>query len=173
LGNAKELQGMPEYILVLHKIQFRGPVLSLAHNAHLFVDSCDAGRGWTGCKYWCHDDASYSCEIGQTPNASKLAAYTDSKKKQLLLGVNCENIVKCLDVYDSLDPAYAVAKMRYPQTNNCGPAPSANTPTDPSYAYIIEFEGDKIRHVIKVSNEPRELLYPNCKEVPLRPMWSG
>jgi hypothetical protein len=160
-------------LIFLVKIAIWVIIVSTTHNAHLFVDACETGKGWNACNSLCHAEATFSCNAGKNPYGKTLAAYTDYLKAQLSLGVTCGVSVQHLDVYDTLASTYAVAKVRRAHTQDCNSAPSTNSQNEFNYSLILEFEREKIRHVSRISNEYRTPLYSNCKTMPLRPHWSG
>ena len=45
--------------------------------ARAFFDACDFGKGWDGCKQFCHPDASFETEAETLANIDTLAIYCD------------------------------------------------------------------------------------------------
>ena len=45
--------------------------------ARAFFDACYFGKGWDGCKQFCHHDASFETEAETLVNVDTLAIYCD------------------------------------------------------------------------------------------------
>lgn len=51
-----------------------------AQTARDFFEACETGKGWDGCKTWCLEDATFSCQADALAQTSTLAAYADWMK---------------------------------------------------------------------------------------------
>lgn len=54
--------------------------MSRYETAHAFFETCETGEGWDGCKSWCHDGATFSCQADALADTTTLAAYADWMK---------------------------------------------------------------------------------------------
>ena len=45
--------------------------------AREFFEACETGKGWAGCKDYCHDDATFSCQSDALAEITTVAAYAD------------------------------------------------------------------------------------------------
>ena len=51
--------------------------------AKLFFDACETGKGWEGCKAYCHPDATFSAQAAALADIDTIQAYTDWVKNLL------------------------------------------------------------------------------------------
>jgi hypothetical protein len=52
----------------------------IKNTAKQFFDACETGKGWAGCKQYCHPAATFSARAGALANVNTLEAYTDWMK---------------------------------------------------------------------------------------------
>jgi predicted ester cyclase len=48
--------------------------------AKQFFDACESGKGWEGCKAYCHPGATFSAQTGALASISTLEGYCDWMK---------------------------------------------------------------------------------------------
>ena len=53
---------------------------SMKDTAQKFFDACETGKGWDGCRQYCHPGATFSSQTGALAGVSTLQAYTDWMK---------------------------------------------------------------------------------------------
>ena len=54
--------------------------MNISEAARDFFEACETGKGWSGCKPWCHDDASFSCQADTLANVTTVADYAEWMK---------------------------------------------------------------------------------------------
>ena len=47
------------------------------NQAMLFFDACETGKGWDGCREYCHPDASFSAQSGVLSEINTLEGYSE------------------------------------------------------------------------------------------------
>ena len=52
----------------------------IKETAELFFDACETGKGWEGCKQYCHADAGFSAQAAALTGIDTLKGYTDWMK---------------------------------------------------------------------------------------------
>ena len=50
---------------------------SIRNTARQFFDACETGKGWNGCKQYCHPAATFSAQAGALANVNTLEGYTE------------------------------------------------------------------------------------------------
>lgn len=125
--------------------------------AREFFEACEAGKGWEGCKDYCRDDATFSCQAGALADVTTLAAYTDWM--QGLLGPIPDGHYELLAFATDEDRSTVVAAAVFhgTQTGEGGPVPPTGQTLAADYVYAMRFDGDKISHMTKVWNDAHSL----------------
>jgi hypothetical protein len=49
----------------------------ITSTARDFFEACEAGKGWEGCKDYCQDDASFSCQADALAEVTTLEGYAE------------------------------------------------------------------------------------------------
>lgn len=130
--------------------------MSMKQTALDFVDACDGGRGWDVCKQWCHDGATFSVQADALAEIASLEAYVEWAKGLLTPMPDARYELKSLAIDEERGIAVAVAVFHGTHTVDAGGPPSGKTvATD--YAYVLQFDGDKIRHMNKLWNDGHAL----------------
>lgn len=120
--------------------------------AHFF-DACETGGGWDACASFCHPDATFSAQAGALEGVDTLEAYTEWMKG-LFTPVpdgNYELLSFAVDEGRQNVAAYAV--FRGTHTGEGGPVPPTGKSVEADYVYVMQFDGDKIRHMTKIWND--------------------
>jgi hypothetical protein len=50
---------------------------NISSQAKSFFEACETGKGWEGCKPYCHPNASFSSQTGALSGISTLEGYCD------------------------------------------------------------------------------------------------
>ena len=53
---------------------------NILEQAKLFFDVCETGKGWDGCKAYCHPDATFSAQAGVLSEIDTLEGYSEWMK---------------------------------------------------------------------------------------------
>ena len=124
--------------------------MSITQTAHNFFEACESGKGWEGCQAFCHDDASFSCQSEALAEVATLAAYADWMKGIFgpLPDASYELKSFATDNERRNVSAYGVFKATH--TGEGGPVPPTGKRVETDYVYVMEFDGDKIRHMTKI-----------------------
>jgi predicted ester cyclase len=112
------------------------PVLKVGR---AFFDACETGKGWEGCRQFCTPDATFSAQAEPLEDIDTLEQYTDWMKGLLTILPDGErnNVM-----------AYAVFSGTH--TGDGGPVPPTGQSATADYVYIMDFQGDRIRHMTKI-----------------------
>jgi len=131
--------------------------MSMADSARQFVDACDGGRGWEECAQYCHDGATFSVQADALAEISTLEGYVGWARDLLTPIPDGSYELKSLSIDHERSIVTAFAVFSGTQT---GPGP-VDPPTGSSaasdYVYVMEFDGDRIRHMTKIWNDGHAL----------------
>jgi predicted ester cyclase len=117
-----------------------------------FLDQCETGQGWDACRAYCTDNASFSAQAEPIAHMTSLAEYTEWMRGLLTMLPDASYDVKALAGDASRNTVIAFAVFSGTHSGADGPVPATGLSTESDYVYVMEFEGNKIRHLIKVWN---------------------
>lgn len=125
--------------------------------AHAFFEACETGKGWDACKGWCHDDATFACQADALADTTTLAAYTEWMKGLLTPIPDGRYVLKAFAIDEARGTVIAAAEFHGTQSGEGGPVAPTGKSIVSDYAYVMEFDGDKIRHMTKIWNDVHAL----------------
>lgn len=125
--------------------------------ATAFFEACETGQGWGSCKAFCHAGATFSCQADALAETTTLAAYTDWMKELLTPVPDGRYKLTAFAADEARGTVVASAEFRGTQTGEGGPVPPTGKSVVSDYAYVMQFDGDKISHMTKIWNDVRAL----------------
>ena len=125
--------------------------------AKTFFDACETGQGWEACQAHCTDDASFACQADALAEVTSLQAYCDWMKGLLTPVPDGRYELKVFAMDEAQGRAIAMAEFHGTQTGEGGPVPPTGQKVVSDYAYVMEFDGDRISHMTKVWNDVQAL----------------
>ena len=128
-----------------------------AQTARDFFEACETGKGWDGCKTWCQEGATFSCQADTLAQTSTLAAYADWMKGLLGLIPDGHYELKAFAMDAERGTVVAAAVFHGTQTGAGGPVAPTGKAVFSDYVYVISFKGGKISHMTKVWNDAQAL----------------
>lgn len=131
--------------------------MTIASSARDFFDACETGRGWDACKAWCHDGATFSCQADALADTTTLQGYTEWMKGLLGLMPDGSYELKAFAADPEHQAVTAFAVFRGTHTGEGGPVPPTGKAVAADYVYVMQFDGDRIRHMTKVWNDAQSL----------------
>jgi predicted ester cyclase len=126
---------------------------SIKEKAEQFFDACETGKGWETCRQYCHPQATFSAQADALGGVDPLEAYTDGMKGLLTPVPDGGYEVRSFAVDEDRNNVAAYGVFRGTHTGEGGPVPPTGKRVEADYVYIMEFEGDRIRHMTKVWND--------------------
>ena len=126
---------------------------SITEVAKQFFDACETGKGWEGCEQYCQTGATFSAQAGALEGIDTLEGYTDWMKGLLTLAPDGVAEVRSFGVDDVRNNVAAYAIFRGTHTGDGGPVPPTGKSAEADYVYVMDFDGDKIRHMTKIWND--------------------
>ena len=123
---------------------------SITEIADKFFVACETGKGWEVCKAYCTPDATFAAQAEPLSDVKSLQQYCDWMKG--LLGFipdgRYELVSFATDAQRCNVSAYAVFHGTH--TGYGGPVPRTGKKLATDYVYVMQFDGDKIRHMTKI-----------------------
>jgi predicted ester cyclase len=121
--------------------------------AERFFEACETGRGWTGCREYCHHNASFSAQADALAGITTLEGYTEWMKGFFTPVPDGSYEVRSFAVDEARGNAIAYAVLRGHHTADGGPVPPTGQTVEADYVYVMQFDGDRIRHMTKIWND--------------------
>ncbi len=126
---------------------------SIKEKAQQFFDACETGKGWETCRLYCHPQATFSAQADALAGVDTVEAYTEWMKGLLTPVPDGHYEVRSFAVDEDRNNVAAYSVFRGTHTGEGGPVPPTGKQVEADYVYIMEFEGDLIRHMTKVWND--------------------
>jgi predicted ester cyclase len=125
---------------------------SITATAMAFFEAVDTGQGWEACSAYCHPDATFEAQAEPLAEITTLADYAEWMKGMMSVVPDGHYEMKSFatDLERQNVAAYAVFHATH--TGEGGPVPPTGKSTSSDYVYVMEFDGDKIRHMTKIWN---------------------
>jgi len=127
--------------------------LSITETAMAFFDACETGKGWEACQAWCHDDASFSCQADALASITTVGSYVEWVKGLFTPMPDMHPEIKAFAADEERNSVSVFAVVHGTQTGEGGPVPPTGKKLAGDYVYVMEFDGDKIRHMTKIWND--------------------
>ena len=121
--------------------------------AERFFDACETGKGWAGCRDYCHPNATFSAQTGALAGVTTLEGYTEWMKGLFTPVPDGRYELKSFAVDESRRNVAAYGVFKGTHTGQGGPVPPTGKSVAADYVYVMEFDGDRIRHMTKIWND--------------------
>ncbi len=121
--------------------------------AKSFFEACETGKGWDGCKEYCHPDATFSAQAGVLADVDSVQGYAEWMKGLLTPIPDGHYELRFFAVDEERSCAAAYAVFHGTQTGPGGPGEPTGKVVAADYVYAMHFDGDRIRHMTKIWND--------------------
>ena len=125
----------------------------MKETAMRFFDACETGKGWDGCKQYCHPGATFTAQANALQGVETLEAYTQWMKGLFTPVPDGTYEVRSFAVDDERKNVTAYGVFRGTHTGEGGPVAPTGKKVEADYVYVMQFEGDRIRHMTKIWND--------------------
>jgi predicted ester cyclase len=125
---------------------------SITTTAMAFFDAVDTGQGWEVCSAYCHPDATFAAQAEPLAEITTLADYAEWMKGMMSVVPDGRYELKSFATDPERQNVSAYAVFHATHTGEGGPVPPTGKSTSSDYVYVMEFDGDKIRHLTKIWN---------------------
>ena len=126
-------------------------------SAEQFFDACETGKVWELCQQFCHPDASFSAQAGALAGIETLQGYTNWMKAMFTPMPDGRYEVRSFAVDEGRNNVAAFGVFKGTHTGDGGPVPPTGKGVAAEYVYVMEFEGNRIRHMTKIWNDVASL----------------
>ena len=126
---------------------------TIKETAEQFFDACETGKGWAGCAPYCHADATFTSQTDALAEVDTLEAYTEWMKNLLTPLPDGIAELKSFAVDEARNNVVAFGVFRGTHSGEGGPVPPTGKSAAADYVYVMDFDGDKIRHMTKIWND--------------------
>ena len=131
--------------------------MSISDTAKAFFDACETGKGGEACQTWCHDNAGFSCQADALADITTVSDYADWMQNLLTPVPDGHYEITAFASDESRETVVASAVFHGTQTGEGGPIAPTGKTLAADYAYVMKFDGDKIKHVTKIWNDVQSL----------------
>jgi predicted ester cyclase len=125
----------------------------IAATARDFFEACETGQGWEVCREWCHDGATFSAQSDALADVTTLRGYCDWMKKLLGPLPDGHYELKAFAADEKRSRVVAAAVFHGTHAGEGGPVPPTGKAVAADYAYVMDFEEGRVRHMTKIWND--------------------
>ena len=125
----------------------------IKNTASKFFEACETGKGWQTCRQYCHPNATFAAQTGVLQDVKTLEAYTDWMKGMFTLVPDGSYELRSFAVDTERNNVAAYGVFRGTHTGQGGPVPPTGKSLEADYVYVMQFDGDRIRHMTKIWND--------------------
>jgi predicted ester cyclase len=118
--------------------------------AEQFFEACETGKGWDVCKKYCKPNATFSAQAEPLADVRSLQQYTDWMKGLLTFIPDGRYEIKSFATDERRKNVCAYGVFSGTHSRPGGPCPPTGKSVQSDYVYVMEFEGDQIRHMTKI-----------------------
>ena len=126
---------------------------AMGETAEQFFDACETGKGWEVCGRYCHPNATFSAQAEALAGVDTLEAYTEWMRGLLTPLPDGRYELRSFAVDEGRHSVAVYAVFRGTHTGEGGPVPPTGKRVEADYVYIMQFDGDRIRHMTKIWND--------------------
>jgi predicted ester cyclase len=123
---------------------------SITAVAKEFFEACETGKGWQGCKDYCKADATFSAQAEPLADVHTLQGYAEWMKALFVFMPDGRYEVKSFATDEERKNVCAYGVFYGTHSAPGGPCPPTGKSVKSDYVYVMEFEGEKIRHMTKI-----------------------
>ena len=123
---------------------------SITEVAKKFFEACEAGKGWQECSAYCETDATFSSQAEPLVGMKSLHEYTDWMKGLLTFVPDARYELRSFGTDDERKSVCAYGVFYGTHTGPGGPCPPTGKSVKTDYVYVMDFDGEKIRHMTKI-----------------------
>lgn len=120
--------------------------------ARAFFDACETGKGWEVCQRYCTPEATFSAQAEPVAEMRTLREYTEWMKGLFGPLPDARYELKSFAADPERNNVCGFAVFSATHTGEGGPVPPTGKRVAADYVYVMEFDGDRIRHMTKIWN---------------------
>ena len=125
---------------------------SITETARAFFDALDTGQGWEACSAFCLPDATFAAQAEPLAEIQTLAEYAEWMKGMMSVLPDGRYDMKSFAIDAERQTVVGYAVFHGTHTGDGGPVAPTGKSASSDYVYVMDFDGDKIRHLTKIWN---------------------
>jgi predicted ester cyclase len=125
---------------------------SITETARAFFEALDTGQGWDACSVYCAPDATFAAQAEPLAEIQTVADYAEWMKGMMSVLPDGRYEMKSFATDPERQSVAAYAVFYGTHTGEGGPVAPTGKSLSTDYVYVMEFDGDKIRHLTKIWN---------------------
>jgi len=122
---------------------------TITETAKAFFADCEAGKGWSVCRAYCTENASFSAQAEPLAEVATVEQYTDWMQGLLTVLTDGAYEVKSFATDNERRNVCAYAVFTGTHLSG-GPCPPTGRTAKADYVYVMQFDGGLISHMIKI-----------------------
>jgi predicted ester cyclase len=126
--------------------------MSITSIAAKFFEACETGKGWAGCSAYCAPGATFASQAEPLADIKTLEAYCDWMRSILMPIPDGRYEIRSFATDEARQSVCAYGVFMGTHSGPGGPMPPTGKAISTDYVYVMDFEGDKIRHMTKIWN---------------------
>lgn len=130
---------------------------AIRHTAEKFFNACESGKGWEGCQQYCRPGATFSAQAAALTGINTVEAYTNWMKGMYTPMPDARYEVKSFAVDEQRHNVAAFGVFRATHSAAGGPVAPTGKTVEADYVYVMEFDGNQIKHMTKIWNDAHSL----------------
>lgn len=128
--------------------------MSMKEIAAQFFHACESGQGWEACQQYCHPGATFANQGDTFGGVETLEAYTEAMKGLIAGPIpDASYEVRSFGVDEERGHVSGFGVFKGHHTGEGGPVAPTGKMVETDYVYVMEFDGDRIRHMTKIWND--------------------
>lgn len=124
--------------------------MSIRSVAANFFKACETGEGWAGCKAYCLPGATFAAQAEPLADIKSLDAYCDWMRYMLTPIPDGRYEIKSFATDEERRSVCVYGVFSGTHCGPGGPMPPSGNKISTDYVYVMEFDGEKIRHMTKI-----------------------
>lgn len=126
---------------------------SIAKTALAFFEACESGKGWQGCRDYCHSDAAFDVQALSQEDLRTVRAYSESVPHLLdIIPDACYDVVS-VATDEALQAVFLFTRFRGSHIGIDVPVAATGNVVISDCVYIMWMKGGKVSRVTKVWND--------------------
>lgn len=127
---------------------------SMKTTAAAFFEACETGQGWEACSRYCHPGATFSAQADTFAGLTTIQEYTEAMKGLIAGPIpDAKYEIRSFAVDEERGNVTGFAVFMGTHTGDGGPISPAGGKVETDYVYVMDFDGDRIRHMTKIWND--------------------
>lgn len=123
------------------------------NRARAFFDACETGKGWGICRAHCDPKATFSAQSDVLSEIDTLEEYCEWMRNLFTPVPDGRYELRFMAEDENRGCVAAVAVLHGTQTGPGGPGDPTERTIAADYVYLMEFDGEWIKHMTKIWND--------------------